>query len=55
MVDVSAIHVHPQWDNSKNDIALVMLSEPVDASITPAKLPLAYQSPEGGSAVTFVD
>lgn len=37
-----------------NDIALLTLSEPVDASFTPANLPLAHQVPQGGSAVTFV-
>lgn len=36
------------------DIALVTLAEPVDASITPAELPLASQLPQVDSAVTLV-
>lgn len=54
--NVSAIHAHPDYAQSLafNDIALVTLSEPVDATIPLAKLPRASESSKAGSEVTLV-
>lgn len=58
MLNISSAHVHPlsvtDGNTTQNDIVLVMLSEPVDAVITPAELPFVSQRPHIGSPVALV-